>query len=78
MISHEFRTPLATSMMFLKNILRMVLDKQITEMISLIMNQIYLLINLVDDIVDIKMISEGKFSKKLEIFNPTQTFGLVV
>ena len=78
MISHEFRTPLATSMMFLKNILRLVFDKHITEMLSLVMNQIYLLISLVDDIVDIKLIQEGKFSKKLEIFNPTQVFNLAV
>ena len=71
MISHEFRTPLATSMMFLKNILKLAIEKPIFEMVSLIMNQIYLLINQVDDIVDIKLIEEGKFSKKLEIFNPT-------
>ena len=58
-------------MMFLKNILKLAIEKPIFEMVSLIMNQIYLLINQVDDIVDIKLIEEGKFSKKLEIFNPT-------
>lgn len=56
MISHEFRTPLATSMMFLKNLLKFAIEKPIYEMVSLVMNQIYLLINLVDDIVDIKLI----------------------
>ena len=35
-ISHEFRTPLSTSLMFLENLLRSLTDKQAVEIINLI------------------------------------------
>ena len=61
-ISHEFRTPLSTSLMFLESILSTPGHKESTfKMLSLIVSQLNLLLCLVNDILDIKLIKLGKY-----------------
>ena len=72
-ISHEFRTPLTISLMFLENLLAEKLTESGQKLIKLITMQINLLLCLVNDILDVKLIEENMFVKKLEIFSPQAT-----
>ena len=58
MMSHEFRTPLATTLMFLDLVLKMVTQPEAIQMITLSKNSLELLLNLISDIIDLKMIKE--------------------
>ena len=42
------------------------------------MSQLNLLLSLVNDMLDLKMIKEGKYDPKLEIFNPSLTLDFIV
>ena len=60
-ISHEFRTPLTTTLMFLESLIVEHLSQSGQKLIKLITMQINLLLCLVNDILDIKLIEEDKF-----------------
>jgi len=63
-ISHEFRTPIGTSLMFLQQLLELDLCEQAKEVIMLVIQKLNLLLNLVQDILDINMINQGEFCSK--------------
>ena len=73
-LSHEFRSPLNSCLMLLESLLSRVVDQAIQKMILVLITQINLLICLVNDILDMKMIDEDKFVTRQEAFNPTKTF----
>jgi len=61
-ISHEFRAPLGTSLMFLETLVkREGLPSSVVNTLNLIIMQLSLLLSLVNDVLDIKMIEQGKF-----------------
>ena len=60
-ISHEFRTPLATCLTFLDILIKMDLPPQCIHMLKLIIAQLNLLICLVNDVLDLKLIERGQF-----------------
>ena len=76
-ISHEFRTPLASSLMFLESLLGEQMTTQARHLIKIIISQINLLLCLVNDILDLKLIEENKFVPKNEIFSPRDTFNFI-
>ncbi len=78
MISHEFRTPLSTSIMLLEGIVKTLAAGQMLTILLLITNQLNLLLNLVNDLLDVKMIKEGKFVNKIELFNPSEVLDFVI
>lgn len=53
-VSHEFRTPLATSIMFLENILQVTTDKHQRSTLEIVISQLNFLLSLVNDILDLK------------------------
>ena len=57
-ISHEFRTPLSTSLMLLEYILRAApfLGDSTYQKVSLIVSQLNMLLCLVNDVLDMKLI----------------------
>ena len=55
-LSHEFRTPLSSSLMVLENILLFPLEETCRRLILLLISQINLLLCLVNDMLDLKMI----------------------
>ena len=71
-ISHEFRTPLGTSLMFLENLMQLRLGEDAMSLINLVVSQLNLLLCLVNDVLDIKMIQSQKFQTKVEKFNPVK------
>ena len=77
-ISHEFRTPLATSLMFIEQILEYTLEDSIRKVLVLINMQLNMLLCLVNDILDIKMINQGVYAPKIEKFNPNDIFRFIV
>ena len=76
-ISHEFRTPLASSLMFLESLLGEQMTTQARHLIKIVISQINLLLCLVNDILDLKLIEEDKFVPKNEIFSPRDTFNFI-
>ena len=65
MISHEFRTPLGTALMFIDMILDQLnsnSNSQIVYLIELIKSSLNLLLSLVNDMVDLRLIKENEFS----------------
>ena len=64
-ISHEFRTPISTSLMFLSQIMQNELPDGVHEMMMLIVMKLNLLLSLVNDIVDMRMIEHGNFQANL-------------
>ena len=69
-MSHEFRTPLSTSLMFLEGMIVNMKDPEQIRVITLITTQLNLLLCLVNDVLDIKLIESGKFESKMERFSP--------
>ena len=69
-ISHEFRTPLGTSLTFLEDLMKKNFDKQTMSVLQLIISQLNMLLCLVNDILDLKMIEAGKYEPRYEIFEP--------
>ena len=58
-ISHEFKTPIGTTLMFLETLLTMGLNKQAKQIVELMMQKLNLLLHLVHDILDMKLLQEG-------------------
>lgn len=77
-ISHEFRTPLSTVLMFMESLLKEKLSNSGLRLVKIIISQINLLLSLVNDILDHKLIEEGKFVTKIEIFSPKDTFQFIM
>lgn len=69
-MSHEFRTPLSTSLMFLEGMIVNMKDPEQIRVITLVTTQLNLLLCLVNDVLDIKLIETGKFESKMERFSP--------
>ena len=55
-LSHEFRSPLNSCLMLLESLLMQVFDEAVRKMILVLVSQINLLLCLVNDILDMKMI----------------------
>ena len=59
-ISHEFRTPLATSLMFLENLIKnFKLTPEVINLVTLITSQLNLLLVLVQNVMDMGLIERG-------------------
>ena len=77
-VSHEFRTPLSTSLMFLEGmLLNSGLSAELRQVCIIVISQINLLLSLVNDMLDIKMIEEGKFAAKSHTFNVKDLFNFI-
>lgn len=77
-ISHEFRAPLGTSLMFLENLLESgMLTAEQRSTINLLVCQLNLLLCLVNDVLDIKLIESGKFRQKSTVFDPRETIEFI-
>ena len=63
--------------MFLENLLCKELSSCVREMIFIVVSQINMLLCLVNDILDLKLIEENKFVAKKELFQPREIFGFI-
>ena len=79
MISNEFRTPLSSILMLLDSFLSLTtLDGIAKETIYLVISQINLLLCLVNDQLDLRMIDLNQFEIKKEKFAPVETFNFIL
>ena len=78
MLSHEFRSPLTSTLMLLETLLDSVVLDSARQVILLVISQINLLLCLVNDILDLKMIQQNRFVTRLQEFNPLETFKFVI
>ena len=60
-LSHEFRSPLQSCLMILESLLCKVLDDAMRSTILVLIGQVNLLLCLVNDILDMKMIDQDRF-----------------
>ena len=72
MMSHEFRTPLGTAIMFIDLLLKMIENAEAIKLIGLVKSSLSLLLSLVNDIIDLKLIRNGNFSTKRDTFDPQE------
>ena len=77
MISHEFRTPLATALMFIDIILGTMTDEFCIKYLNAIKSSLHMLLSLVSDMLDLKMIKEDKFMTNIKQFCPNQVLAFV-
>ena len=56
-LSHEFRAPLSSALMLLETIMQSVKDEQLRNLVMTVISQINMLLYLVNDILDLKMIN---------------------
>ena len=77
-ISHEFRTPLSTCLMFLDQMLLQTDDKEHMRVMKLIISQLNILLCLVNDILDIKQIQGNAFEPKVQEFAPLETLKFII
>ena len=77
MMSHEFRTPLETSLMYLEMVLELITDDKCHDMINIVKISLSLLKNLVLDMVDLKMIKANRFKHYKKTFSPTKVLKFV-
>ena len=77
-VSHEIRTPLSSCLMLLEGLL---FCDQVSEsarrIVLIIISQVNLLISLVNDMLDLKLIEEKKFVPKQQSFRPRETFEFI-
>ena len=78
MLSHEFRAPLSSSLMVLQTLLEMTKDEPRRKIILMVISQINLLLYLVNDILDLKMLDQNKFKSRKEEFNVAETLKFVI
>ena len=79
MISNEFRTPLSSILMLLDSFLSLAtLNGIAKETIYLVISQINLLLCLVNDQLDLRMIDLNQFEIKNEKFAPAETFNFIL
>ena len=77
MMSHEFRTPLGTAIMFIDLVLQMIQGAEAIKLINLVKSSLNLLLSLVNDMVDLKLIKEDQFSTNQNVFDPLETLDFV-
>ena len=63
--------------MFIASIIGSVKDPEVLRVLALIQAQLNLLLSLVNDVLDIKLIESGKFAPKFETFNPLETLQFI-
>ena len=56
--------------MFLEQLMEKMLEESVRAVLVLIVMQLNMLLCLVNDVLDIKMISQGNYDSKIEKFNP--------
>ena len=76
-MSHEFRAPLGTSIMFIEMILAMQTNAAAIKMIDLVKVSLNLLLSLVNDMVDLKLIKANQFTINMNIFSPLESIRFV-
>ena len=64
--------------MVLENVLQSALKDEARRFILLVISQVNLLLCLVNDMLDLKMIEVGRFVSRKETFSPAQTFKFII
>ena len=67
-LSHEFRTPLSSSLMVLESMMQFKMQEACKRLVLLLISQMNLLLCLVNDMLDLKMIEMGEFVSRREPF----------
>ena len=78
MVSHEFQVPLTTALMLIDLVLNVVDNDFCTRYLKAIQSTLNLCLSLVSDMLDLKMIKEGKFILNKNIFNPLDTIKFII
>jgi len=78
MMSHEFRTPLATAIMLIDMMLRTLTEAVCLRYCQIIKVSLSLLLSLVNDMVDLKLVKEKMLEPKFKVFSPAKVLDFVV
>lgn len=73
-MSHEFRTPLGTCIMFLATLLSSIKEQKHRHICHLIDSQLKFLLSLVNDVIDLRQVQDGVLTAKSVVFDPLAVF----
>lgn len=73
-LSNEIEGPLGSMALAIEGLLGQSTEPYVREVLMLLHSQVSILFCLLKDIVDLKMLSIGKFEIALEVFDPKQVF----
>ena len=81
-VSHEMRTPLTAVQTFIDNLIEMQNGPENPKLACKIMNlikyQIHMLLCFVNDLLDLRQISENLFQVKASVFDPNLVIQLII
>ena len=78
-VSHEFRTPLTSSLMLLEGIISQYQHCEgALKILWLVISQINMLLCLVNDSLDMQLIEQGLFMSKVDVFSPEDIFKFII
>ena len=64
--------------MFLDQLMKLILSENARSILILIISQLNLLLCLVNDVLDIKLIDQGKYNSSSETFSPKSAIDFIV
>ena len=76
-LSHELRAPLSSILMILETVLQNLAKEALRETICVVISQVNLLLCLVTDMLDLKLLEQGKFVARKETFKIADVFHFV-
>ena len=78
-MSHEMRTPLATAIFFLSQLIMILQNpsSQVSRYMSLMMSQLTLVQSFVEDLLDMRQFKDGVLTLVKDSFNPNEVLDLV-
>ena len=76
-MSHEIRTPMNAIIGFIKLLLHSEKDETKLKYLNTIDKSSYLLLNILNDILDLSKIESGKFTLEKSTFNPTEEISVI-
>ena len=77
-MKHDFKAPLLSMLSLLENLLDSLTDKAMRRIVSLVIFQINIQLCRVGNILDLKLLEEGKFEISGELFSLVDTFKSVL
>lgn len=76
-LSAKFRTPLTTTLMVLENLYAKIVDEAIKKTCMIVISEINLLICLIYDLMDLKLLDNMQYSVKKQLFEVESIFTFI-
>lgn len=76
--SNDFRQSINVTLMFLQTLLTKVSQAEVKRIVIIVISQVNLMMSLLNDILDMKLIEHDQFTPKLSTFSTEHTFKFIL